>query len=98
MIFHNKDFVRIELRLPWVAGDEPPMEWWDRQEWISQHGLLSLSNRLAEYDEMRPLPPEVTDFVWWDHFDGTDRWSWYFPEAKKDLATLFKLTWAGRDE
>lgn len=95
-IFYDRDFDRVELRLPYCVGDQHPDDWWAVQGWFAQQGVVSLSNKSAEYDEIRPLPQWVTDYVWWDFIVDTNRWSWYIPKRHKGLAALFKLTWGGK--
>jgi hypothetical protein len=93
-MFKTLRFVRVELNLP-HQGEGRPARWWECQEWLATQGAMPLSNIMAEYHEMGPQPQYPADHVWWDCFDDTDRWSWYFPESRKDLAALFKLTFGG---
>lgn len=95
-MFQALDFVRIELSIPRERGELPSSRWWDCQEWLTAQGAMPLSNILAEYHEMLPQVRCPENHVWWDCFDGEDRFSWYFPAHRKDLAALFKLTWGGK--
>lgn len=92
----ESEWVRIELNIPKDNDSEFPDRWWDCCEWLAGQDAMPLSNKLFEFDEMRPPPKFPNQEVWWDHFDCTDRWSWYFPIQRKDLAMLFKLTFSGK--